>query len=429
MSEESLDSSSVEDVEDDDSVSLFDLLKTLMHPKTLPHVFNLFVSSALLFILLSSQAQAQSILFVSFSLAYVLMGTVFLKQFEQRKQLSSNQSSSFIKRLFIPLLLPLAISGVLTLLLFLTLGEDDGIGELLPSGLASLFVIWSILQGRAVLNWMKISGNEVKYVPPNAPLLIIVFLIVIALLMYLNDVVQGHSTIQFSEYILFLVLVGVCVVAGFYLTKGHRMKMSQSANLRPRYTRTMFIVMLFIVWHLFTVQRQFNEGSQALMFVEEILLMMFTVVMSIWTVTSKSYRSQFRIVTQRNALPLGIAFGFAYAGSIAVLSEIFGDVRNVLIAGHLIVVITMLLGLNSSLTKIQSKQSDVADIQELVSKYTTNSPKTSDDDMSNLQNDGGEETQASLPTNSEPTTHDNQENNEVQAPEPEDDDDEIELLD
>ena len=191
----------------------------------------------------------------------------------------------------------------------------------------------------------------------------------------------------------------------------------------------MFIVMLFIVWHLFTVQRQFNEGSQALMFVEEILLMMFTVVMSIWTVTSKSYRSQFRIVTQRNALPLGIAFGFAYAGSIAVLSEIFGDVRNVLIAGHLIVVITMLLGLNSSLTNIQRKQSDVADIQELVSKYTTNSPETSDDDMSNLQNDGGEETQASLPTNSEPATHDNQENNEVQAPEPEDDDDEIELLD
>jgi hypothetical protein len=72
------------------------------------------------------------------------------------------------------------------------------------------------------------------------------------------------------------------------------------------------------------------------------MLMIFTVVMAIWGLTSKSYRSSIRLVTSQNALPMGLAFGYAYAGSVAMLTTVLNDVRNVMMAGHLIVVLTFL---------------------------------------------------------------------------------------
>ncbi len=39
---------------------------------------------------------------------------------------------------------------------------------------------------------------------------------------------------------------------------------------------------------------------------------------------------------------MGLAFGYAYAGSVAMLTTVLDDVRNVMMAGHLIVVVTFL---------------------------------------------------------------------------------------
>ena len=39
---------------------------------------------------------------------------------------------------------------------------------------------------------------------------------------------------------------------------------------------------------------------------------------------------------------MGLAFGYAYAGSVAMLTTVLDDVRNVMMAGHLIVVLTFL---------------------------------------------------------------------------------------
>ena len=39
---------------------------------------------------------------------------------------------------------------------------------------------------------------------------------------------------------------------------------------------------------------------------------------------------------------MGLAFGYAYAGSVAMLTTVLNDVRNVMMAGHFIVVMTFL---------------------------------------------------------------------------------------
>ena len=70
--------------------------------------------------------------------------------------------------------------------------------------------------------------------------------------------------------------------------------------------------------------------------------MMFTVLMAIWGLTSRSYRSSLKLVNTNNALPIGLAFGYAYAGSVAMLTTVLNDIKTVMMAGHLVVALTFL---------------------------------------------------------------------------------------
>ena len=96
-----------------------------------------------------------------------------------------------------------------------------------------------------------------------------------------------------------------------------------------------------ITWHLLTVWRhQFITPNTAVLVAEEFLLMVFTVLMAIWGLTSRSFRSPLKLVNLNNALPMGLAFGYAYAGSVAMLTTVLDDIRAVMMAGHLVVALT-----------------------------------------------------------------------------------------
>ena len=64
--------------------------------------------------------------------------------------------------------------------------------------------------------------------------------------------------------------------------------------------------------------------------------------MAIWGLTSRTYRSSLNLVNTENALPVGLAFGYAYAGSVAMLASLLDDIKNVMMAGHLVVMMTFL---------------------------------------------------------------------------------------
>ena len=80
--------------------------------------------------------------------------------------------------------------------------------------------------------------------------------------------------------------------------------------------------------------------------------MIFTVLFAIWSMTSKSYKSNFRLITEHNALTWGLSFGYAYAGSVAMLTSFFDDIKTVMLIGHCLVVITVLFLHKIILSKI-----------------------------------------------------------------------------
>ena len=70
--------------------------------------------------------------------------------------------------------------------------------------------------------------------------------------------------------------------------------------------------------------------------------MIVTVFLAIWALTSKGEGSESELFTQENALFWGVAFGYAYAGSVAMITSVMDDVRTVLIGGHILVVATVM---------------------------------------------------------------------------------------
>ena len=70
--------------------------------------------------------------------------------------------------------------------------------------------------------------------------------------------------------------------------------------------------------------------------------MISTVFMALWGLTSRSYKSVYRLVDEHNALPIGLAFGYAYAGSVAMLTTVLVDIRYVMITGHIVVILTFM---------------------------------------------------------------------------------------
>ena len=144
-------------------------------------------------------------------------------------------------------------------------------------------------------------------------------------------------------------------------------------------TRWSLICHLFITWHLLTIWRQnFMDPSIIQVFVEEIALMIFTVFVAIWSMTSRGYRSKFKLITEQNALTWGLAFGYAYAGSVAMLTTFFDDIKIVMSIGHAVVIVTVIYVHKIVLQNIIEKDNTSVDVSRILqdSELSTNTEDT-----------------------------------------------------
>ena len=82
--------------------------------------------------------------------------------------------------------------------------------------------------------------------------------------------------------------------------------------------------------------------------------------------TSRGYRSKFRLITEQNALSWGLSFGYAYAGSVAMLTTFFDDIRIVMSIGHAVVIITVIYVHKIVLTNIIRKDNTSVDVSRIL---------------------------------------------------------------
>ena len=94
--------------------------------------------------------------------------------------------------------------------------------------------------------------------------------------------------------------------------------------------------------------------------------MIFTVFVAIWSMTSKGYKSKFRLITKENALTWGLAFGYAYAGSVAMLTTFFDDIKIVMSIGHAVVIITVIYVHKLVLGSVIEKDNTSVDVSRIM---------------------------------------------------------------
>lgn len=352
-----------EDVEET-PLTLIGLIRTLTAPATAPHLVGFLAVVIALFVTVGSARGLETQVaaaFVGMGLSYAAVAG--LADHATLRPWVVAEKGSAPWTLLTVLVLPLTAGAVLTGAL-LMIADAAGLRTALPVALAALFVAWSIGQGRsfrsAIVRWPTPTVAPSPRNPSGGVATTFRLLITAALLtvvLVVQAALAGTSILTASVGILDVLLdqlalagglVALLVVGEFLTAEGRR------TCGRDRWTSRMFarwqvLALTFAAWHLGTAWRHItSEQPQVATAVEEIILMTVTVVMAVWSMTSRTRGSDLGIVRRSNALFWGLSFGYAYAGSVAMLSTVVQGVSGVLFLGHVVVAVTLLVLLRST---------------------------------------------------------------------------------
>ena len=333
------------------------LLKSLLSPATFPHLLMLALASAALFVLARMEAEVWSAYgFIGFSVAYLCLAPLSKNEriggmLRYNTDDDSNDKPPISARFKI-LIVPIILGFVFVTLIYVIFGESgvlSQVGSFLPATLGGLFVLWAVAQGRffglATMNAINVpeegQSNPDGYSP--VPSLVMTSTLVVVMTFAVTEglrFVLGSSSFSVWPYLFSFAVYGLCI----YATWAQRKEASLYSVTHVVARKWFWATQLFITWHVLSIFRSIDSAStDTLIFIEELLLMIVTVFLAIWALTSKGEGSESTLFTRDNALFWGVAFGYAYAGSVAMITSVMDDVRTVLIGGHILVVATVCL--------------------------------------------------------------------------------------
>ncbi len=409
--------------------SLLALVQTLLSPSTLPHLALITLLSTVLYTIanVADDGDFASLAFISLSCGYVI--TALFSNNQRVKSLitlegrsEENVKRNIVARMFSSFkicTLPLAAAGVTGVLIMMLFGQGSGfdLPAVFPISLGSLFILWAIAQGRSFGAWAssmaaknlpeKTSASGNIKVMIGTQLLIVIILSAIGIIGFqsLYDTQFDALGALLSNIGFFFAALAVYALTVAWTWNYRKMALRDKA-LKQFASRWTLFAHVFATWHLLTVWRQFAMNPGAVeVFIEEVLLMMFTVFMAIWSITSQSVGEKFKLLSTDNALPWGLAFGYAYAGSVAMLATAFNDITTVMITGHIIALLTITwmqrsvlgkildqhdLAVSSKRVQIQSTNEESSNQQEseLKTKSESKDEEIDDSDAINVEWDG-----------------------------------------
>ena len=379
------------------------LLKSLLSPATFPHLLMLALASIALFVLARMEAEVWSAYgFIGFSVAYLCLAPLSKNErFGGLLRYKTNDESSdkptFSARFKI-LLLPIVLGFIFIALIYIIFGESgvlSQVGSFLPSTLGGLFVLWAVAQGRffglATMNAINVpeegQSNPDGYSP--VPSLVMTSTLVVVMTFAVTEglrFVLGSHSFSVWPYLFSFAVYGLCI----YATWAQRREASLHSVTHVVARKWFWATQLFITWHVLSIFRSIDSAStDTLIFIEELLLMIVTVFLAIWALTSKGEGSESTLFTRDNALFWGVAFGYAYAGSVAMITSVMDDVRTVLIGGHILVVTTVMWSQRSMLemktNRINSDRGIVQSVIDLEITRPSSEPKPSESEVDDEQ--------------------------------------------
>ena len=355
-------------------VTLKSILKDLFAKERRGHIFSIIVFAPTLYILSQKSILSpniSAIAFLSLMFGYVITAFMGLNE-KTRPYLEKNMvvpdnkknNSPIFKVLYYILsnikmtTIPMTISTFIFITLLVLMGENkplSTVGEFLPILLAALFVFWSASQAISYKNslnlWINnnimIEGQETEFdSKKNMIVQLIIVAIIVAIVSSIMLSYFGTGEGLNSTTGVPIIIILVSITQGFILwySKDSRENLMKRKDGKKIEFVWGLALHLFAAWHLLSVYRRLvSTDIDAFNIFEEIVLMIFTVIMSIWAISSKGMTKNYNLFVSENVLFWGIAFAFGYAGSVTMLAVgLEGNISSIFAIGHFVTWITLM---------------------------------------------------------------------------------------
>ena len=378
------------------------IIAVLLSPRTFPHLLLLVLVSTSLFQLVKTKPQhseSVAIAFISFSFSYVIIALAARKQrwgdlvhttpFKETE--TKGASAWFIHQLqqlvkvWIP---PLLLTVLISVGLYALFGQGKPLESWsggLPLALAFLFIAWSM--GQAVSFRMTIQGvliGRPSFVDSRTrqPHLISSSFMQVAIvqvagfaMMWAIQSAAAASNVApidvLKEQYAYLLVLAAGQISILVWARPSREFAGQSKGGAKSSFSIGLMMQLFAAWHLLSIWRRISDlgEPEVISTIEELTLMVLTVILAIYGLSSRSLQVDSQYFSEKNALYWGLVFGFGYAGSITMITIMLSDVATVLMLGHGITYLTLLYLHRKTLMKLPwtalpQDESVIANIKE-----------------------------------------------------------------
>ena len=363
------------------------LLSSFVDPWTFPHLSLLIVVCSSLYALMElgigNFVNVGSIIFLSFSIAYVISAMLNSTNIGERLFKFESEDRKYWRSAVLSALPVFFIVTVLSILAILYLDNE---GEKLVSlSLASIFVIMSIGQGLTLSYGGVVFGRKRAIsirkgvtqswqIVMRSILIILIFAPIVWWYGYQAGSIQDAQISTHTKWIGFLLFIGVISIFTDYFTKKRR---SSDGIDGWAADRMIFILVLTASWHILGAWRRFlAEGPAFSMLLEEAILMGLTVMLSVWSLSNKGFNKGWRIFQGRSAVFWGLAFGYMYGGSIASLSALSnGNFLDITAGGHVLTALVIIAFTPFAVSMIGStSEVENSEVGGTVTHPLTNSP-------------------------------------------------------
>ena len=346
-------------------IGFLQLIRNMLSPRTLPHIIMIAVISSILLFLVSTQEVLVAMSFISLSISYILVSMLSNNSMIQSltKLPEEKGDSQWIVRFLFSFritIVPILIAAVIVGLLWSFTGGNDN--AWISPALASLFIVWSIAQAASfrtgMVEWLanglgdaKLHTYQEKISTASQVVVVQVFALVI---LWLGQIISQAEKMTLQDALLggfaFIIVSIILQAITLWLTRSEREASGNEKGMAAFSFKWMIVAQLFITWHAFSIYRRTAMSpSDISTIIEEGLLMAFTVIFAVWSLTTYTVRDGKRLISEHASLPLGISFGYAYAGSVAMLTGTFDNLKEVMIFGHVLTICAMMLLLRPTL--------------------------------------------------------------------------------
>ena len=356
------------------NTSLKKIIKDLLAKERRAHLLTIIIFAPTLYLLGQWNILTPTLgafAFVSLMTGYIILALLALNentrkitQIKYDNDFSENDSIS--KRIVLNLIsalkiiaIPLIISILLFGLLYALMSENkvlSTVGVGIPIILASLFILWSASQAitykSSVSMWInekiKVDATKNNYdIKKNSIVQLTIVGISSGLVSYIMLILLDEG--EGYNGILGVIIVMLTTIITHSLILWNSKENREGLMSRKDGNKIEIVwgisLHIFAAWHFLSFYRRIvSNENMTFNLIEEVILMIFTVVMSIWSISTKGVKKNVRYFIPENILFWGIAFGFGYAGSVTMLAVgLEGDITFIFAFGHLITWLTLLV--------------------------------------------------------------------------------------